>query len=244
MDDHSRSTVFYVQNSGDVPTEVAVALSFGYPASDSLGGIHMELIESPGPDHPSAADWVRALPRRIMIQPGERQAVRLLAQPPADLPPGEYWSRIIVTSQTTPPPRPVAESGQIQVGLTLQTRTIISLSYRKAQVSTGISLRGFGARIDGEELIAELDLARTGNAAYLGDVRLVLTDDAGTVVQRFERVIAVYYELYRVLSFPVGSLPPGVYRLHLNLSTVRNDIPQENILPAEPVEADVEVTVP
>jgi hypothetical protein len=66
----------------------------------------------------------------------------------------------------------------------------------------------------------------------------------GNVVQRFERVIAVYYELYRVLAFPVGELAPGNYRLHLNLSTVRKDIPQENILPAEPVEADVEIAVP
>ncbi len=244
MDDQSRSTVLYVQNSGEWPTEIEILLRFGYPASDSLGGVHMELIETPGPGAPSAADWVRALPRRLLVQPGERQAVRLLARPPAELPAGEYWSRVIVTSRDGRPLQTGGADGKIRVGLTLETRTIISLSYRRAQVFTGVKLKGFRAAIEDGKVTTQIELQRLGNAAFLGRLALDLVDERGAEVAHWDRVIAVYYDLFRRLDFPVQSLAPGRYVLHMNLSTTRQDIPETYVLKAETVGAVVELTVP
>jgi len=237
------SAVFFVQNSGQVAMEAEVALSFGYPASDTLGDVRIKLIENPAPTDPSAVAWVRALPRRMLIQPGGLQAVRVLAQPPDDLPPGEYWCRVIVTGRDLKPPRLQAISGEIQVGLQLETRTIISLSYRRGEVATGARLTGFRATAVDSAVVADLDLERLGNAAYLGRVNLELYDERGGLAGQWDRVIAVYYDLHRSLRCPVAGLQPGRYVLRVALTTDRADIPLEDVIAAEPLEASTELWV-
>ena len=154
IDHHTRSGILYIQNPGDDVEEVTVELEYGYPASDSAGGVHIELVPNPPADAPSAAGWVRALPQRMRVQPGARQAVRLLAQPPAELPDGEYWSRVIVTSHAAQAPVTVSEEQAVRVGLTLEMRTITSLTYRKGQVTTGVTLDDFAVESAGDTLIA------------------------------------------------------------------------------------------
>jgi len=244
IDHRTRSTVLYIQNSGNSPEEVSVQLKFGYPTSDSLGDVHVDLIEDPPPGEPSAAAWVRALPARARVQPGARQAVRLFARPPSGLPDGEYWSRVIVTSRAAQ--LPVAAAGNaaaVSVGLTLEMRTIISLIYRKGKVATGVRLNGFSAEAHGDTLITDIQLARTGDAAYLGKLELVLHNAAGDPVDRWEQAIAVYRDLYRRLAFPVDRFEPGRYALHLRLSAERDDIPPESVLPALVVERTLELIV-
>jgi len=61
----------YLINQGDEAEEVDIAFQFGYPATDSLGGIGIRLIPDPPADAPSAADWLRAFPRRVRVEPGQ-----------------------------------------------------------------------------------------------------------------------------------------------------------------------------
>jgi len=244
INQETRSTVLYVQNTGHDPVEVSVELQFGYPVSDSLGDVRVKLIEDPEPGEPSAAGWIRALPRRAILYPRERQAVRLLAQPPADLPDGEYWSRVLVMTRNAPEPRAATPDGRIQVGVTLQTRTILALSYRKGAVSTAVALDALGATVEDGNLVADVTLRREGNAAYLGDLELQLVDAEGKIVHEWRRAVAVYHGLFRRLTFPLEGSPPGRHRLELRLSTLRADIPAEWVLPAETVRAAVELTVP
>ncbi len=146
---------------------------------------------------PSCATWVKALPRRMVLQPRQRQAIRLLARPPAGLPDGEYWSRVIVSSEKAAEPRKLDHSEGVQVGLALATRTIISLNYRKGKVNTGVDLRHMRAQVDSAAVHLDLDLHRTGNAAWLGQVDAVLSDASGREVQRWNRALAVYEDLQR-----------------------------------------------
>ena len=53
--------------------------------------------------------------------------LELVAQPPEDLAPGEYWSRVIVATREAQPTHPVTGDGAIRVWLALETRTIISV---------------------------------------------------------------------------------------------------------------------
>ena len=244
IDHHTRSGILYIQNPGDDVEEVTVELEYGYPASDSTGGVHIELIPNPPADAPSAASWVRALPQRVRVQPGARQAVRLLAQPPADLKDGEYWSRIIVTSHSAQPPVTVSEEQAVRVGLTLEMRTITSLIYRKGQVTTGVALEDFAVESAGDTVIAAVKLSRNGNGAYLGKIEFVLTAADGAEVGGWEQVVAVYYDLFRRYSLPTTGLAPGNYRLRAKLSTDRQDIAQAQLLPAPVVERTIDLMVP
>jgi len=244
LDHHSRSGVLYVHNPGDSPEEVTVELQYGYPASDSAGGVHIELIPEPSPEAPSAAGWVRALPQRMRIAPGARQAVRLLAQPPAGLKDGEYWSRIIVSSRAAQPPAPVSADASVRVGLTLEMRTITSLAYRKGPLSTGVALDDFAIDPPSDTLVAAVRLSRRGNAAYLGKIEFTLTDAQGREQGGWEQAIAVYWDLYRRYQLPTTGLAAGKYTLAVRLSTEREDIPSTQLLPAAVVEQKLDFTLP
>lgn len=243
MSHRTRTGQLYLVNTGTEPEEVAVELKFGYPDTDSLGGVYIHFFDAPTPDQPSAAQWIRAFPRRVVVAPGVQQVVRLLATPPADLPDGEYWSRIVVTSHGAPTAVATGDSA-VHAQITFEVRTIASLIYRKGDVRTGLVLNDFRATLTRDSLVVWLDLAHTGNAAYVGNIRLGLRDNQGQVGQQWDTPIAVYVPQHRRLAFPVGPLGPGVYTVRLLINTTREDVPSENVLPAPPIERSMSVEVP
>jgi hypothetical protein len=240
MSDRDRTGEVFLVNTGSKPEDVQIGLEYGYPATDSAGKIGITLIEHPDSTQPSAAGWVRAFPRRVVVAPGQRQVVRLLATPPAGLADGEYWSRIIVTSQGAQVAVASPDSN-IHAGINLVLRTIISLAYRKGAVHTGVTLTDFRVDEEHDSLVTWIGLTRTGNAAYLGNVHLDVQNAAGHVAETWDTPIAVYYEQHRRLAFPADSLPPGQYTVHLTLNTDRPDLPQKDVLPVPPIARSVGV---
>jgi hypothetical protein len=228
-----------VHNPDVTPVEIEVELIYGYPRGDGEGGVRVFLDPDPDQDEPSCANWVRALPRRVILMPGDRQTIRFLARPPAGLADGEYWSRIVITS------RPadhhvqgieVEEAEGVQVGLTLATRTIVSLTYRKGPLTTGIEVDNLEAQLTPREIITRMNLTRLGSAAWLGRVDAVLLDVDGEEITRWDRALAVYEDHRRVLRFPLDRrIDPGSYILSLRYSTERTDLPPEGVIPSEPV---------
>ncbi len=230
IDHRQRTGQITVANPGDRSEEIEIDFVFGYPTTDSAGNPYVALIEQPGPDQPSAAGWMRAFPRRMRLEPGQRQVVRLLASPPEDLPDGEHWSRLIVTSRRDAR-LAVADSG-VKAGLTLELRTVMSLIYRKGSPETGVTLTDLRGTVEGDSLVTWIGLEREGNAAYLGCVRFELLDGAENVVREWSLPVAVYYELHRRLALPIEGISPGTYQVRFELSTARDDIPQGSVLPA------------
>ena len=240
IDHRARTGEVYLVNQSDLPEEVTVELKYGYPVSDSAGGVHITWPE-PAAGERSAAEWLRAFPRRMRIEPGQRQLVRVLATPPAELPDGEYWSRLIVTSRAVQPPVAVTGDSAVQAGITLELRTITSITYRKGAVATGVRLADFRAAEERDSVVAWVALVREGNAAFLGSVALQLRDVNARQVAMFRTPIAVYTAQERRLAFAVDTLLPGAYTLRLEVSTAREDIAAEHVLPAAPIVRSVGV---
>jgi len=239
-----RTSEIYLVNQGDEAEEVTVEFEYGYPVTDSAGQITMRLIPDPPAGAPSAAGWLRAFPRQARVEPGQRQRVRIRANPPADLPDGEYWSRVIVTSRGAERPVQVAGDTAVRVGITLQLRTITSLTYRRGEVSTGIQLDDFHVESETADSIrAWVGLTRSGNGAFLGTVLFELHDAGGNVVRAWPTPVAVYYTVLRRFALDTEGLAPGRYTLRLLVSTDRQDIDQRYVLPAEPIERTVEVEI-
>jgi hypothetical protein len=244
LGDRSRSGQVYLVNQGNAPEEVTIALQFGYPETDAAGGMRIRLVEEPDSGAPSAAAWLRAFPRRVVVEAGQRQAVRIQATPPADLPEGEYWSRLIVTSQ----PQAAATLGgdsAVRAGVTFALRTITSVTYRKGIVRTGVRMDSLSGRVHADSIETWIGLAREGNAAFLGSLRFELRDSTNRVVREWGTTpIAVYYRLLRRFDLPVDALAPGSYRLFALVSTARQDIAPQHVLPAASVEQSVEIHLP
>jgi hypothetical protein len=233
----------YLVNQDDVAEEVSVELRYGYPATDSLGNIGIRFVDSPGPDDPSAAGWMRAFPRRARVEPGRRQRVRIQASPPADLLDGEYWARLVVTSRAVQDSTPAVVDTAVRAGITIELKTITSVTYRKGEINTGVALDDLGATVLGDSLEVWVDLHREGNAAFLGTVSFALLDPGEEEVISWATPIAVYFEQHRRFVFPLQGVAPGYYQLQVLLSTDREDIDAQYVLPAAPVERTVSVTI-
>jgi len=245
MSHRDRTGEITLINIGDEPEEVSVALQFGYPDSDSTGGVFVRLFEEPAPHHPSAAGWVRAFPQRMRLAPGQRQVVRLFATPPADLHDGEYWSRVLITSKGGVVPV-AGSTDAVTAGLSLEIRTIISLNYRKGDVHTGVALNDLRMGIEKDSLIVWVELERQGNAAYLGQLRLgVQSFDGASTLLTESTPVAVYYTLRRRYAFALDEAAvPGTYNVTFSLDTNREDFDDlTNVLPAEPITRTIPVEV-
>jgi hypothetical protein len=233
----------YLVNQDDVPEEVSVELRYGYPATDSAGAIGIRFVEEPGPEDPSAAGWMRAFPRRARIEPGRRQRVRIQATPPVDLPDGEYWTRLVVMSRAVEDLALATGDTAVRAGVTIELRTITSVIYRKGEVHTGVRIDGFRAAPVGDSLEAWVQLTREGNGAYLGSIRFELLNTEDAVVRSWATPIAVYFEQNRRFAVPIEDLVAGYYRLRVLVSTAREDIDAQYVLPAPPVERTVSITI-
>lgn len=234
MTHRARTGQLQLHNTGARPEEVTIELKYGYPAADSTGRVQVQLTDQPDSTEPSAAGWVRAFPRRLVLAPGERQVVRLLATPPDGLADGEYWSRIVVTSRGGQLRAQTADSG-VTTGIDIELRTVLSLIYRKGTVTTAISVDSLAAAADGDSLVAVARFERGGNGAWIGNAVFSLVDSAGATVRQWTQAAAVYRSDTRRFVMPLDGLPPGGYRLRLQLDTERTDVDRRHLLPSPPV---------
>lgn len=237
LDHRARTGTLTLYNPNPLPEEIEIGFAFGYPVSDSAGEVTVPLHESAPAGEPSAMEWLRAFPRRLVLEPGRQQVVRILAQPPADLPDGEYWSRVLVTATGGRPPVEQQVEPDVRVAISMRTIVVASLNYRKGRLTTGVAVRMAEAERVGDSLRITLDLERTGEAAYLGRVQLELLNAAGRVVGREEDVVSVYRTLRRRFVLPVTD---EVARVRYTLTTERPELGQRNIITAPPVSGGIE----
>jgi hypothetical protein len=242
MDDANRNAQVTLGNSSDVPEEVRIELKFGFLDTDSAGTPFIRIIDDPGPEFPSATGWLGVFPQRTRLEPGEKRVVRLFARPPADLPDGEYWSRLIITSRRAP--SPVAPGDSLgRAGVSLEIRLVTSVTFRKGQVSTALTLRDVTGAAEGDSLVLRVGMDRGGNAAYLGTMRVQLVDAADSVAREWATPVAVHVPIRRRFVFPLEELPPGDYRLRLSTEARRDDVAEGGVLPAPPVTDSLMITV-
>jgi hypothetical protein len=244
VDARTRSAAITLYNPGSEAVEAGISFLYGYPVTDSAGNFTLLEPDSLTPDMPAASRWVDAFPKRVSIPPLARQTVRLLARPPAGLPDGEYWARVVVAAKGGTLPVTGTDTAGIQIGLSLEVRTVIPLIYRKGALRTGISVATIKSARKGDSLEVRAHLRREGTAAYTGTARGALVNAAGKTVATFSEPIAVYYDAEPAFALSVISLPPGSYRLRLEFSSERPDIAPDVLLRSPVVRDSVEVTLP
>ena len=244
MDHRTRSGSVTLYNPGTEPAEVTISLMFGYPVTDSAGNIVLHTPETPGAGEPSAASWLQAFPRRLTVAPAERQTIRLLATPPVGLADGEYWARLVIAAKGGSIPVQGVSDTAIRIGLTLEVRTIIGVNYRKGAVRTGVRLTGLRVERASDTLAVWARLDRDGNAAFIGSIRAELVDARGRQWGEFTSPLGVYRSMEPRFAVPVGILPPGTYRLRVELASQRDDLAPEVLLKVPPVRDSIEVRVP
>lgn len=243
LDHRTRSGSITLYNPGADPAEVSVSFLYGYPVTDSAGNFTLFEPDSVSPAMPAAHTWIEAFPRRMVIAPLQRQMVRLLARPPAGLADGEYWARVMVSATAGSLPVSVPDTAGISVGLSLEVRTVIPLTYRKGSQRTGIAISSLAATRTADSLTVRARLERQGTSAYVGTATGTLVDSSGTARAGFTEPVAVYYDATPAFALPLAGLPAGRYRLRLQLTTERPDVAPELLLRTPAVSDSLEVVL-
>jgi len=232
IDPRTRSGWVQLHNPGAEPAEVSIGALFGYPVTDSLGNLSLRTIDTTDATYPSAVSWLQIFPKRVVVPAQSRQTIRIMVLPPAGTADGEYWARLTISAKAGQIPVAGVDTGAaISVGLSLEVRTIIPLIYRKGQTSTGVTASSLRATTSADSVMVRVRLVRKGPAAFLGSVRGTLVNAAGTKVGGFDIPISVYYDIDPRFAIARRGLPPGTYRLFLEVASSRDDIAPEQILP-------------
>ena len=245
IDARSRTSSILLVNQGEEPAEVDISTFFAYTITDSTGQLQLHTPESAETGLVSAAEWIRAFPRRMTIAPRSQQTVRLLVTPPADLPDGEYWARLAVLARGGRVPlESSADTSLVNVGLSIEVRTLLPVLYRKGKVETGVAISRLRAERVADSIVVRGRLERQGNAAMIGTLRSELVDPAGQVRASFSQPISTYLALEPRFVAPSDSVPPGNYVLRMEVSPERRDLPPDALLPFRAVRDSAGVHLP
>ncbi len=245
IDGRSRTGSLTLINDGIAPAEVSVSTFCGYPVTDSIGRMYLRTFATVDDTMPCAATWLQSFPRRLRIDPKSRATVRLLATPPAGLEPREYWARVMVSAKAGQlPVSGIPDSSGVQASLALEVRSVVGLFYRHGDLRTGVTVEQVRAGVEGDSLVGRARLTRTGNAAFVGSLKVALLDGAGRLRGQTLLPLGVYYELEPRFSLPVTGLSPGRYDVVVEAVGSRPDLAADLLLPTVPVRQMLEVTLP
>jgi hypothetical protein len=202
--------------------------------------VTVHLLEEAPAGEPSAMEWMRVFPRRLVLQPGQRQVVRVMVQPPADLPEGEYWARILISSRGGQPPIEQTD-GEVSMQLNVETVLVMAANYRQGAVTTGANVVAASVERTGHDLELQVDLERTGNAALLGRLEAEVVDARGTIVARGWDDVAVYRSMRRRIPLQPPAEATGPLTVRMRIIPERDDIPSGSILPFAPIARSIMV---
>lgn len=239
LSDRKRTGRLTVQNPTDRPKQVQISFSFGVPVSDSAGNIKLNLQDSAVTDERSALDWIKAFPKKMILEPNTSQVVRFLARPPKDLADGEYWARIMVRSQEgeTSIPLPT-DDDKIMTKLNMIMQTAIVLKYRSGNLISKLEVRETEVFPTDTMVTAYIDMINRGNVSYVGVLSCRLIDADGREISKNDIDLAVYRELKRKVRLPIlaGDFARP-YKIETSISTEgRKDIAAEDMIAGNRIE--------
>lgn len=143
----------------------------------------------------ASLDMIRYAPRRVVLPPGQPQAIRISARPGADLPDGEY--RVHMSFNAIPKPQEVTDqvtdSSGISINLTPIYGITMPIIVRKGQLQvTGSLANPRLTQVQGQPAFA-VDIGRTGTSSLYGD--LVVTKPGVSDPVFVARGLGVYPEI-------------------------------------------------
>jgi hypothetical protein len=241
IDYPNRSAPVAITNTSDTPLEIWLGFRYGYPVAFDTGQVVFDWGDTIASGVSNAAPWMRAVPERLVLQPGMSQTVRMIVSPPSILADGEYWARGVVSYKRSKQLTVTKQKGLVT---SLVTDMIIPVHYRKGVMSSGIVMHDLAAKVNGQRLDVSFSLMRTGNAAFWGSAQLNLINGAGKVVDTRRHPLVVYKQLSYRNIVDLEALPPGPYTLSVMLDTKHPAIKRNIRIDSTPVSETVKFTIP
>lgn len=244
VNSRTRFGSYLVINGSDEAQEISIEFVFGYTKLDDQGNRTLVYNDSSRAEKFSAAKWIRAFPKNFILQPGERQTVRLRVAAPDTLSDRMYWARIKTTSSPLSPPvgSTTEDAVTARIGITLQQ--ITGLYYQVGDVSTGIEIINLDTHIvQDSTLWISAKINRTGNAPFLGTVYATVYNENHEKVARSVVSTTIYFDGTLERPVNISRLPSGNYTAEIRFVTQRSDIPSDQLVQMKPVEKSIPFTI-
>lgn len=241
VDQQNRFGSFLVLNGSEEAQEVSIEFPFGYPVTSPDGNINMVYDDSAAAKQYGISDVVRGFPQNFVLQPGERQTVRLTIRP-KDFTNGTYWTRIKTTSNAQQPAIGTASEDEITAQITYEFEQVTTLFYKHGDTETGIEITDFTARDSGDQIEFIIDASRTGNSPFLGSIILEITDSEGNISAEKLASTSIYFDYRQIFTIPKSDLKDGTYNATVTFKTQRPDVPKEDIVQMNPVSRSISYT--
>jgi hypothetical protein len=223
-------------NQTDRTQESWVEIKFGYPVMDDTGRI-MIIYDSTVAQPNDASSWMKAYPRRFVLDAGEQQILRIMFTPPANLPDGEYWARIVVYGKASKSFLAQSQSSGTKTTVVQISSMDIPFHFRTGTVTTQIDLDNPRMEaISSNQYRFSAGIRKSGNAAYWGSLSLRLIDAARNVVYKTDKNIVAYRDYQYTVKVDSLSVPRGEYTLQIVAKTKRMDIANNQLVQATDVE--------
>ena len=121
----------------------------------------------------AALEMIRYAPRRVILPPGEPQAIRISARPGAELPDGEY--RVHMSFAALPKVRPVAPADAAPAqGISISIIPVYGITMpiivRKGELEVAGALANAKLEETPDGTAFAVDIARSGEASLYGDL--------------------------------------------------------------------------
>jgi hypothetical protein len=241
IDQQNRFGSFLVLNGSEQPQEVSIEFPFGYPVTNDRGSLQMVYDDSAMAQKFGVSDLVRGFPQNFVLQPGQRQVIRLTVRP-KDFSDGTYWTRIKTTSNAQNP----AVGEQTEEGITARINykfeQVTTLFYRHGDTDTGINIKNFAVQDSNTALHFAADVNRTGNSPFLGSIMLTVKDENDNIVTEKKTSTSIYFDYRQVFTVEEDSLGSGTYEATITFKTQRPDIPAKKLIQMDPVSQSISFT--
>ncbi|WP_069132824.1 fimbrial biogenesis chaperone [Rhodohalobacter halophilus] len=230
LDKNSKVGSFYVSNPSNSAVEVRLGFEFAYPATDEDGRVFLNYEDEEAEEKFSLVPHLRAFPTTFVLQPGERQTVRLVGRIPQSSDPGMYWTRMRVSSnQLTPPIGEVAE-GQVAAQVSFQIDQVTAVLVQHGDARTGLDIHSSQASVEDGRLVILTNVERTGNSPFIGSVETRVLNSSGEQIDSRRSSTSVYFQNNQRVEFDVSNWPAGEYTVETTFESQRNDISSQNLL--------------
>jgi len=230
LDKNSKVGSFYVSNPSNNPVEVRLGFEFAYPSTQENGSVFLNYDDEEAEDRYSLVPYLRAFPTTFVLQPDERQTIRLVGRIPQNSDPGMYWTRMRISSNQLTPPIGEVTDGQVTAQVAFQIDQVTAVLVQHGDVNMNLKIHNSTASVEDGRLVILTDVERDGNAPFIGSVSTrILNSNNQEVVSRRSST-SVYFRNNQRVEFDAADWPAGEYTVVTTFESSRNDISSQNLL--------------
>lgn len=235
LDNQTNVGSFFVSNPGNSAVEVRISFEFAYSQTDEYGNRSFNYDDSEAEERYSLKPYLRAFPTTFVLQPDERQTVRLVGRLPSNLNDGRYWARMRISSNQVTPPIGEVDEGQVTAQIGFQIDQVTSIYAQHGNANTGLQVHSSKAELQDNRAIILTDVERTGNSPFLGSFRTRLLSSNNEEIVSRRSSTTVYFRNTVRSEFDASNLPAGEYTVETTFESQRNDISSHNLLQINPI---------